>query len=55
MREFFAMGGYALYVWPSLLLTLIVLVLNIVAPIYQRKRTLADIARKLRRARKDKR
>jgi heme exporter protein D len=30
MSEFFAMGGYAAYVWPSYGLTLVVIVLNIV-------------------------
>jgi heme exporter protein D len=30
VREFFDMGGYAAYVWPSYVLTLIVVVLNIV-------------------------
>ena len=30
MSEFFDMGGYAAYVWPSYGLTLIVVVLNIV-------------------------
>ena len=53
MSEFFAMGGYAVYVWPSFLLALIVLVANIVAPIRQRRRALTDIARKIRRARKE--
>ncbi|MCU7916937.1 MAG: heme exporter protein CcmD [Candidatus Thiodiazotropha sp. (ex Dulcina madagascariensis)] len=53
MSEFFAMGGYAVYVWPSFLLALIVLVVNIVAPMRQRKRVLTDIARKIRRARKE--
>ncbi|MEW7972602.1 MAG: heme exporter protein CcmD [Candidatus Thiodiazotropha endolucinida] len=55
MSEFFAMGGYAVYVWPSFLLALIVLVANVVAPMQQRKRVLKDIARKLRRARKKQR
>jgi heme exporter protein D len=53
MSEFFAMGGYAVYVWPSFLLAAIVLIANIVAPMQQRKRVLTDIARKLRRARKE--
>ncbi len=53
MSDFFAMGGYAVYVWPSFGLALIVLVANIVAPMQQRKRTLTIIARKLRRARKE--
>jgi heme exporter protein D len=53
MKEFFAMGGYAVYVWPSFALALIILVANIVAPMQQRKRALTNIARKLRRARKE--
>lgn len=52
MKEFFAMGGYAVYVWPSYALAFIILVANIVAPMQQRKKTVSDIARKLRRARK---
>jgi heme exporter protein D len=53
MSEFFAMGGYAVYVWPCYLLAAIILVANILAPMQQRKRTLTEIARKLRRARKE--
>ena len=53
MSEFFAMGGYAVYVWPSFALAAIVLVANVVAPMQQRKRVLKEIARKLRRARKE--
>lgn len=30
LAEFFDMGGYAAYVWPSYVLTLVVVVLNIV-------------------------
>jgi heme exporter protein D len=30
LSEFFDMGGYAAYVWPSYVLTLIVVVLNII-------------------------
>jgi heme exporter protein D len=53
MSEFFAMGGYAVYVWPSYFLAAIVLIANILAPLQQHKRVLNDIARKLRRARKE--
>ncbi|MES9851279.1 MAG: heme exporter protein CcmD [Candidatus Thiodiazotropha sp. L084R] len=52
MSEFFAMGGYAVYVWPSFILAFIILIANVVAPLLQRKRALTDIARKIRRARK---
>ena len=54
MSEFLQMGGYAAYVWPSYGLALIVLVANLVAPAMQRRRIMADIARKLRRARREK-
>lgn len=37
VQEFFGMGGYALYVWPSYGLTLIVLLANIIIPVLQRK------------------
>jgi len=53
MSEFLAMDGYAAYVWPSFLLAAIILVANIVAPMLQRRKTLTEIARKLRRARKE--
>ena len=36
IQEFFAMGGYAFYVWTSYGLTLIVLLANIIIPIVQR-------------------
>jgi heme exporter protein D len=52
MSDFFAMGGYAAYVWPSFLLAAIVLIANVIAPMQQHKRVLKEIARKLRRARK---
>lgn len=40
MNEFFAMGGYAAFVWPCFLLTAVVLVWNVVAA-----RRLLDAAR----------
>ena len=49
MKDFFHMGGYALYVWPSYALALVVLVGNLVAPIVRRRQILAQIQRKLRR------
>lgn len=36
-REFFAMGGYGLYVWGSYGLTALVLVLNLYLPLRRRK------------------
>ena len=51
MKEFFAMGGYAFYVWMSYGIALVVLVANLIGPLMQRRRLLGDIARRRRRER----
>jgi heme exporter protein D len=48
VQEFFAMGGYAFYVWPSYGLTLIVLLANIIIPVVQRKQFFAKALKKKR-------
>lgn len=53
MKAFFEMGGYAFYVWTSYGLALIVLVANLIAPVLQRRKLLGEIARKLRRSRRE--
>jgi heme exporter protein D len=53
LNEFFHMGGYAFYVWTSYGLALIVLLLNVLGPLRQRKKLLHDIARTTRRARRN--
>ena len=52
VSEFFAMGGYAFYVWTAYGIVTLVLVLNLIFPIRQRRKLLADLARKARRARR---
>ena len=47
--EFFAMGGYAFFVWMSYGLTLLVIVLNIVMPLIQRKQVIKRVKRAIRR------
>jgi heme exporter protein D len=47
--EFFHMGGYAFYVWTSYGIALLLLVLNIVQPMLQRKKIVARIKRAIRR------
>jgi heme exporter protein D len=42
-NEFFAMGGYALYVWGSYLLAALVLVLNVWVPLRQRMAVLRNL------------
>lgn len=51
LGEFFHMGGYAFYVWTSYGLTLIVLLANVLSPLRQRRKILADLARRERRER----
>lgn len=49
--EFFAMGGYAAYVWSSYALTAVVLVANIVLPLRQRRQIISRVKRAVRRER----
>jgi len=47
--EFFDMGGYAFFVWTSYALTFVVIVMNSVSPIMQRKKIIARIKRAIKR------
>ena len=49
MAEFFAMGGYAGYVWPSYAVFFIVLALDALAPIAHRRRVLIELRGRLKR------
>jgi heme exporter protein D len=49
MQEFFAMGGYAFYVWTSYGLTLVVLLANIIIPVVQRRQLLRSLTLKQKR------
>lgn len=49
MAEFLAMGGYGTYVWASYALFFIVLAIEALAPLAQRKRVLAEIRGRLKR------
>jgi heme exporter protein D len=49
LQEFFAMGGYAFYVWTSYGLTFVVLLANIIIPVMQRKQFLRALALKQKR------
>ncbi len=48
-QEFFAMGGYAFYVWTSYAVTFIVLLANIIIPIVRRKQFLRQQTLKQKR------
>ena len=47
MKEFFAMGGYAFYVWTSYALALVILLWNIVQPRRLHKNMLMRLRRRL--------
>ncbi|MFO1506187.1 MAG: heme exporter protein CcmD [Lysobacterales bacterium] len=49
MSEFFAMGGYASYVWPAYAVFFLVLAWDWIAPLVQRQRVLRDIRARLQR------
>lgn len=49
MADFFAMSGYAAYIWPSYAVFFIVLAIDAIAPRVRRKRVLAEIRGKLQR------
>ncbi len=49
LQEFFTMGGYGFYVWISYGLTLLVLAVNIILPVIQRKQFLRQQALKQKR------
>ena len=50
MSEFLHMGGYAFYVWTSYGLARVLLVANVVVPIWRRKQFFREMSRKQRRA-----
>jgi heme exporter protein D len=43
LQEFFAMGGYGIYIWSAYALTVLLLSLNIVLPWRRHRRLLQDI------------
>lgn len=53
LTEFFHMGGYAFYVWTSYAIALLVLLVNVILPLRQRKKLLDNIARSARRGRRN--
>ena len=47
MSEFFAMGGYAVYVWTSYGIALLVLSLNVLLPKIGERRSITRLRRRL--------
>lgn len=53
MNEFFHMGGYAFYVWMSYGLTALILILNFIVPMHNKRLLMQKLARKIRRMQND--
>ena len=49
LQSFFAMGGYAMYVWPAYALFFIVLIADTIAPRLRRRRVLRELRARLAR------
>jgi heme exporter protein D len=49
LQTFFAMGGYAAYVWPAYAVFFIVLIADTVAPRLRRRRILGELRARLAR------
>ncbi len=49
--EFILMGGYAFYVWTAYEIAFIVLLVNLIMPVVQRKQFLRELALKQKRIR----
>jgi heme exporter protein D len=49
VEQFLNMGGYGWYVWPSYGLTALVLLINYLSPMLQRKQLLRQLALKQKR------
>ena len=49
LSEFFAMGGYAVYVWTAYSLTMIVLFINFVYPIRKEERLIKKLINRSKR------
>jgi len=49
MKDFLEMGGYAMYVWSAYGISLVVLVLNVILPIYREKEMIKSLQKKLQR------
>jgi heme exporter protein D len=50
MSDFFAMGGYAGYVWTAYAVFFVVLAIDAAAPVLQRRRALRELSGRLKRS-----
>ncbi len=51
MHDFFAMGGYAVYVWPAYAVFFIVLAWDWIAPVLRRHAVIAELRGRIARER----
>ena len=48
MMEFFHMGGYAFYVWGAYGLAFVILLINLIQPVFCQRRTEKELVRRMR-------
>lgn len=51
--DFIAMGGHGLYVWLSYAIAVVVLIVNVINPLVQKRQIFTEQARRLRREQKN--
>mgnify|MGYP000408589520 CR=1 FL=1 len=49
MSEFLNMGGYAIFVWSSYGITVLVMIMNVLLPIMRRKQLIRDVSAHIKR------
>lgn len=49
MNEFLSMGGYAVFVWSSFGISMVVLILNVILPIVRRKQLVREVSSQIKR------
>lgn len=47
IKNFFAMGGYAIYVWPVYIIAIVILLTFLITACRQQYRIVRDVARKI--------
>ncbi len=49
MSEFWAMGGYAAYVWPAYTVFFVMLLIDAFTPLFRRRRVRRELQRRMQR------
>lgn len=47
LSDFFYMGGYGIYIWIAYAMALLIILLNVLLPLWQHQKIIKDIAKKI--------